>query len=470
MSVHKRCACDEPRWPKCSHPWYLDQLRWQGVAHHPNLTRYAKLVLNEDLTTKTRAEEIAERVRAAIRSGTYQSAKQLAGQRPVVEAGQTIGALVPKFAAEVIESSPLVRATTKAVSRANLDAFAAWQPSPKRPPIGEWAIDAITTTDLVAFRNSPRVMTLANSTWAKYRTMLTQFFAWAKAEGHATTNPFEGARPDQARALRRRKSASRTQRISVADEARLLWAAGRTHHDVAAGRLQSLIIAAVETGMRRGELLALVWGDVDLGQRTIFVRAQEEGARKTGTARTVPISQRLLDELKGMRTDPADDRYGRAAYVFGDATGSKLTKIAKVWETAVLRAHQITPKWVKNGSLSPACRAHLRRINWHFHDLRHEAGCRWLESKAFDLEQIRQMYGHTTIAQTATYLHAAAQSARVAMQQFDAQRAAARSAQAAAALPKGAPTAPKLHPKSGDASERRGGPRLVQSSKLPGGV
>lgn len=470
MSVHKICTCDEVRWPKCPHPWYMDQFRWQGVAHHPNLTRYARLALHEDLTTKTRADELAEIVRTAIRAGTYVSAKTLRRSRPVVVAAQPVATLIARFDDEVIAADPNTRAMTKANRRANLDTFAAWRPNPKRPPVGEWPIDDVTTADIVAFRNSPAIVTRANSTWAKYRTVVAGFFGWAKAEGLATTNPFEVARTDQTRALRRGKAASRTQRISVADEAKLLWAAGRAHSDVAASRLQSIIIAAVETGMRRGELLALVWGDVDLDHRRIFVRAAEEGARKTGTARTLPISQRLYDELQTMRTDPAGARFGRAAYVFGNAVGGKLTKITKAWQTAILRANGVKVVWTKS-ALSSGCRAALKRINWHFHDLRHEAGCRWLESKVFDLEQIRQMYGHTTIAQTATYLHAAAQSAHLAMAQYDAQRAADRArVQVGANPPEGAPDAPNLHQNATRRARRASGPRLVRGNKLRGDV
>ena len=44
-------------------------------------------------------------------------------------------------------------------------------------------------------------------------------------------------------------------------------------------------------------------------------------------------------------------------------------------------------------------------IDLHFHDLRHEGGIRLLE-KGWQLHWLQKMYGHASLAQTATYLHA----------------------------------------------------------------
>ena len=59
-----------------------------------------------------------------------------------------------------------------------------------------------------------------------------------------------------------------------------------------------------------------------------------------------------------------------------------------------------------NGALAPESRATLRAIDLHFHDLRHEAGCRTLE-RGWPLHHIQEMLGHANLSQTSTYLHAA---------------------------------------------------------------
>jgi integrase len=59
--------------------------------------------------------------------------------------------------------------------------------------------------------------------------------------------------------------------------------------------LQRLIVAALESCCRRGELLALQWKDVDLAKRKLRLRAE---TTKTRTERVLPISARLLAVLE----------------------------------------------------------------------------------------------------------------------------------------------------------------------------
>ena len=54
---------------------------------------------------------------------------------------------------------------------------------------------------------------------------------------------------------------------------------------------------------RLGELLALKWEDVHLDNRTLFIAAQEVGARKAKKARSIPISDRLAAVLEMRRTN-----------------------------------------------------------------------------------------------------------------------------------------------------------------------
>jgi len=77
-------------------------------------------------------------------------------------------------------------------------------------------------------------------------------------------------------------------------------------------------------------------------------------------------------------------------------------------------------------SLSASSRAALRTIDLRFHDLRHEAGCRWLEA-GWPIHHVQEMLGHASLAQTATYLHAHEMGLRDSMRKFD---AAARQATA----------------------------------------
>jgi integrase len=108
------------------------------------------------------------------------------------------------------------------------------------------------------------------------------------------------------------------------------------------------------------------------------------------------------------------------AYVFGTATGERIGSYKKAWETTVLKAHGITPVWV-NGGLSPECRAHLERIDLTFHDLRNEAGSRWLES-GWPLHHIMQMLGHASLEQTSIYLNVHVGGLDESTRRFDRER------------------------------------------------
>jgi hypothetical protein len=55
----------------------------------------------------------------------------------------------------------------------------------------------------------------------------------------------------------------------------------------------------------------------------------------------------------------------------------------------------------------------------HFHDLPHEAGCRWLEA-GWPINQVQEMLGHANLSQTSTYLHAAEMGSQESMRRFDA--------------------------------------------------
>jgi integrase len=60
-------------------------------------------------------------------------------------------------------------------------------------------------------------------------------------------------------------------------------------------------------------------------------------------------------------------------------------------------------------------------IDLLFHDLRHEAGSRWLES-GMPLHHIKELLGHANISQTDTYLNAGRLKLQESMKRFDASR------------------------------------------------
>ena len=97
---------------------------------------------------------------------------------------------------------------------------------------------------------------------------------------------------------------------------------------------------------------------------------------------------------------------------------SHATGVTSVWVGgAVLKAHGHTPRWA-NGGLAPESRAAYDTIDLHFHDLRHEAGSRWLEA-GIPLHHVKALLGHSNIATTDTYLNAGRVHLRESMRKLD---------------------------------------------------
>jgi hypothetical protein len=108
------------------------------------------------------------------------------------------------------------------------------------------------------------------------------------------------------------------------------------------------------------------------------------------------------------------------AYVFG-CLGAAAASVDKAWEACVLRAHGHESAWTTNGKLAEASRAALRAIDLHVHDLRHEAGSRWLEA-GMPLHHIKELLGHSNISQTDTYLNAGRMALQDSIKRLDAAR------------------------------------------------
>ena len=118
-------------------------------------------------------------------------------------------------------------------------------------------------------------------------------FRWGTRKGYLVRNPIADSDP-----IHREKMAKRNRRLLPDGEQQLLRN-GPPH-------LQRLIIAALETGCRSGELLSLTWGKVGPCELTL-----EADQTKDEEQRIVPISSRLAAVLEMVRTDPAGRVYPR---------------------------------------------------------------------------------------------------------------------------------------------------------------
>ena len=167
--------------------------------------------------------------------------------------------------------------------------------------------------------------------------------------------------------------------------------------------MRPMIICALDTGMRRGEMLALRFGDVDLKLGLIVLRGVTTKSRKT---RIVPIATaRLRGVLEWLRLDAVGEQKSDETPVFSDGTGAPLPLFHATWLVTVLRAHDVRPRWSRKNDykgLTRESQEAFQRINLHWHDLRHEYASRLVE-KGVPLAQVRDLLGHASITTTERY-------------------------------------------------------------------
>jgi integrase len=381
--LRKRCDCPRRNWAKCRHDWHVNFAA--GGKHY----RYSLAVVARDRgepapATKTDAARWRDRLRTEVDDGGF--------RRPTPPTPATADALTfDQYRAIFVSrySQGLKQKTSWKDDEVRAAKMAAFVLPETGQRIGDMGIGAITEDHITAFLASLTARRCSASTRNHYLQLAKSMSKYGVKKGHLT-RPWLAADSD----LKREKPARRHRRLAEGEEAALIAAAPP--------RLQRVIIGALETGCRLGELLKLTWGDVDLERRQVTIRGEHA---KDGETRTLPLSSRLRAVVEMTRFDPAGEKLPPTAAVFGDELGGRVTCIKKAWETCVLKAHGESVAFVpKTHRLTAECRAALKRINLHFHDLRHEAGSKFLEA-GWPLHHVKEMLGHADVKTTDTYLN-----------------------------------------------------------------
>ena len=377
--LRKRCGCPRARWPKCPHGWHFN-FRWKGVNHRLSLDRECC----RHVASKTEAQREGDRLRHAIREGTF-------GTKPA-EVTTTAALDFDVFAALFVERARPARrdASHWANRRAMVRQLVTF--SIDDQPVGKKPIGTITEDDFELFMKHLRAQGRAASTRNHYLQLIKTLSAWGVKYGclaRPWIRPLAELKQEVDTELRREKVARRNRRLRAGEEAALLAVANR--------RLYRVIVVALETGCRLGELLLLQWQEVDLGRREMRILAH---TAKDNEDRILPISARLLAVLEMARHDPAGQVLGPEAYVFGTAVGERTKSIKAAWQTTCRKAG-------------------IRDL--HYHDLRHEAGSRFLEAW-WPLHEVQYMLGHADIKTTSTYLNVTLPRLHQSMRRFDQSR------------------------------------------------
>ena len=145
--------------------------------------------------------------------------------------------------------------------------------------------------------------------------------------------------------------------------------------DACSKHVKPIIITALNTGMRKEEILGLTWDNVDLRHGFILL-----GRTKNGERREIPINDTLKETLKGIT------RRLDITYVFYDAhTGKRYNNVYRAFYSACKRAGI---------------------LDFHFHDLRHTFASQLIMA-GVDVTTVKELLGHKSLFMTMRYAHLA---------------------------------------------------------------
>jgi integrase len=226
---------------------------------------------------------------------------------------------------------------------------------------GAARIRSITYSAVDAYRLKRLAEGLSIASVNRELALLRSIFNFAKQEWIITRTPFEMGEP----LISAADETKRSRTLSREEEERLLLAFSE---DSPRAHIRPLVIASLDCGARKKELLTLRWSDVDIEGGVITLRAFNT---KTARQRRLPISARLKDELQRLQPTAGDP----STLVFNSCNLQKHFQ-------AALRI------------------AGIDDFRWH--DMRHCFASR-LANSGLSISELAALLGHTQIQTTLRY-------------------------------------------------------------------
>jgi integrase len=225
-------------------------------------------------------------------------------------------------------------------------------------PFAHKKLTELSTEDIRQLRDRELERGCAGPTVTRKLAVLSSLVIHAQQEwGLEFENPVRKVR-------RPALSKPRLTRLEPQDEKLLL----KGCDDTSTPYLRQVIELAIETGMRKGELLGLTWQSVHLERRVITL-----ADTKNGHARFVPLTDRAVSVLRDAK------------------------------ESGVLSPVPITQSTLDNAWKRLIRRTGLAGLR--FHDLRHEALSRWAHKLNGDVFKLSIVSGHQTLQMAQRYVH-----------------------------------------------------------------
>jgi integrase len=262
--------------------------------------------------------------------------------------------------------------------------------------IGQKTLSQVAPWDIERWRTLRLKQRVTPATTNRDLSALRALFNRAVSWGHLAVSPMKNVKalPEDKLGFVRYLTAAETTRLfealtardtrrHVARERANQWRRVRNYspwpiYGSYTDHLTPLVILALNTGMRFGELTALRWRDVDMANRLLTVAKHNA---KSGRARHLPLNSDAYRAIAAWRPTPVHDH----AFVFPGVGGTRLTDIKTAWKEVLSTA---------------------RIDRFRFHDLRHSFASN-LAMSAVDLNTVRELLGHSDIKMTLRYAHLA---------------------------------------------------------------
>ena len=227
-----------------------------------------------------------------------------------------------------------------------------------KPFFGEMELNEITPLFIEKYRAKRLKTGVSKSTVNRDLAIMKKMFNLSIDWKLATENPVKKVK------FFSEKDNLKERILTKEEEDRLLVAS--------AEHLKPILIAALNTGMRLGEILSLKWGQIDFEKELVRVEKT-----KSGKIRYVNINSVLSKTLENLKAQDGE-------FLFTNPkTGEPLKDVKTAFKSACRRAN------IKN----------LR-----FHDLRHTFATRLVES-GVDIITVKELLGHSTVKITERYTH-----------------------------------------------------------------
>ncbi len=226
--------------------------------------------------------------------------------------------------------------------------------------LGRLHLGEINRRALSEFVGTRKRLGVTDATVRRDLAFLSSVFTMASRWGWVDTNPVTSFNKKTLK-----ESRPRTRFITREEFARL--------HESASDDLKPILVLAVETGLRKEELLGLTVASIDLRRRELHLEET-----KTSNPRRVPLSLGLGNDPRASGT-----LRPRSPYLFCKPDGKHIGNPKKAFIGACRRAGI---------------------QDFRFHDLRHTFASWWVQGGG-DLYRLSRILGHTTLQMSARYSH-----------------------------------------------------------------